>query len=165
MKIKIMMFTIPSPNYKNRLLIIALGIIVMIWSGLEDNQVTGVVILGWILAIVSITNIIISHYGGQPYSSSTAIKFSPLVGASIGASASLITALLMIFKTIRHSHVFPDYPPPMIMAILERLPIWALSGGLIALGLALILQITYRVTPHNLNNTDDKSRIDSLQSL
>lgn len=133
-----MMFTIPSPNYKNRLLIIALGIVILVWSGLEDNQVFGVVALGWIIAIVSVTNVIVSRYGGQSYSSSIVKKFSPLVGASIGASASVITALLMILKTIRHSHVFPDYPPQMILAILERLPIWTLSAGFIGFGLSLV---------------------------
>ena len=133
-----MMFTIPSLNYKNRLLTITLGIIIMLWSGLEDNQVWGVVLLGWILAIVSVAHFMMSRFGNRSYNTTTLIKLSPLVGASIGASASIITALLMIFKSIRHSHVFPDYPPQMIIAILERLPIWALGSGFIAVGLSLV---------------------------
>lgn len=134
-----MIFTIPSPNYKNRLLVITLGIIILVWSGLEDNQVWGVALLGWVIAIVGIASFILSHYGGQTHPAKTLIKLSPLVGASIGASASLATTLLMIFKAIRHSHVFPDYPPQLILAILELLPIWTLSSGLIVLGLALLV--------------------------
>ena len=133
-----MMFTIPYPNYKNRLLNIALGIIVLVWSSLEDNQVGGVVLLGWIVAIISVAHFMMSRFGNQTYTVKSLIKLSPLVGASIGASASIITALLMLFKVIRHSHVFPDYPPEMILAILERLPVWSLSSGLIALGLSLV---------------------------
>lgn len=134
----VMMFSIPSPDYKNRLLIVALGIIILVWSGLEDNQMWGVTLLGWILAIVSIVSFILSRFGDRTYQSTTLIKLSPLVGASIGASASLATTLLMIFKTIRHSHVYPDYPPQLIFAILELLPIWTLSSGLITLGLSLV---------------------------
>jgi hypothetical protein len=149
-----MIFTIPSPSYKNRLLIIALGIIILVWSGLEDNQVGGVALLGWITASLSIANLILSRFGGREVQVSTLIKLSPVVGASIGALASLATALLMIFKTIRHSHVFPDYPPQLILAILERLPIWALSSGFIILGLALLVQLVYSI-----NHTDDKTLI------
>jgi len=161
----IMMFTIPLLTYKNRLLIITLGIIILVWSGLEDNQVWGVVLLGWILAIVSVAHFMMSRFGNRAYQATTLIKLSPLIGGSIGASASVIIALLMLFKVIRHSHVFPDYPPEVILAILERLPVWALSSGLITLGFALILHFVHGITPHNLNNTDDKSQSDSLQSL
>jgi hypothetical protein len=144
------MFTIPTPTYKNRLVVIALGIIILVWSGLEDNQVFGVVILGWIIAIISLMNVLVSRFGGQSYQTKTLIKLSPLVGGCIGASASIITALLMIFKTIRHSHVFPDYPPQMILAIIERLPIWTLSSGLIGLGLSLIWRVLRSVTEDTL---------------
>jgi len=148
-----MMFPIPSPTYKNRLLIIASGIVILVWSGLEDNQVWGVVFLGWVIAVISIMTVIISRYGRQTYPVKSLMLFSPIIGMSIGASASVITALLMIFKTIRHSHIFPDYPPQMILAILERLPIWALGSGFITLGIFLLLISIHPISPNNLNNT------------
>ena len=158
------MFTIPPLTYKNRLLIIALGIIILIWSGLEDNQVWGVVLLGWTLAIVSVAHFMMSRFANQSVDTIAFIKLSPLVGGSIGIIASLITALLMIFKVIRHSHVFPDYPPQLILAIIGRLPIWALCGGCVVLGLALLFHLFTSIKRHHLNNTDDKPRLDSLQS-
>lgn len=133
------MFTIPPFNYLNRLLIIVAGITLLIWSGLEDNQVGGVVVLGWILAVFVIVLFIQSRFGGKSISTTVLLRISPLLGATIGASASLITVMLMIFKDIRHGHVFPDYPPQLMLAILERLPIWAISGGLIAFGIAIII--------------------------
>lgn len=133
-----MIFTIPPFNYINRLLIIVTGITLLIWSGLEDNQVIAVVILGWVLAIFATLSFIQSRFGGQSMQSNTLLKLSPILGAIIGASASLITMLLMLFKDVRHGHVFPDYPPQLMIAIIERLPVWAIGGGLVLFGLILL---------------------------
>ena len=64
-----------------------------------------------------------------------------LAGALIGASASAITAALMLFKDLRHAHPFPDFPPAMILGMLERLPPWMLAGALAGLGIALLLNL------------------------
>lgn len=138
-----MMFTIPSFNYINRLLIIITGITLLFWSGLEDNQVTTVVILGWVLAGFTTFSLIQSRFGGQSIQPNTLVKLAPIIGATIGALASLITALLMLFKDVRHGHIFPDYPPQLMIAILERLPIWAISGALVLFGVILLSYVIY----------------------
>ena len=51
--------------------------------------------------------------------------FALLTGSLIGALSALASALLMLFKDLRHGHIFPDYPPEMMLAMLER---FALSG-------------------------------------
>lgn len=132
-----MTITIPHPNLFSRLLTIAAGITVLIWSGFEDNNVLGVTVLGWMLATVLVTVLTLSRYGGQKITHSEFLKLSPLWGAIIGASATLAVVLLMLFKDIRHGHIFPDYPPQMMLDMLTRLPFWSVSGGLILLAIAL----------------------------
>lgn len=136
------MFTIPPLTYIHRLFVIIAGVTLLIWSGLEDNQVGGVVILGWTLALFSTILFVQSRFNGRILTPKTLLYVSPLVGAIIGSLASLITLLLMLFKDVRHAHIFPDYPPHMMIAILERLPIWSISGGLILFGLTLLLHLT-----------------------
>lgn len=133
-----MTFTIPHPNSITRLLIIITGVTILIWSGFEDSNAIGVTILGWAVALVSITGFILSRFGGLPLKIPVLIKLSPLVGAIIGAWATLCVVLLMLFKNIRHAHVFPDYPPQMMLDTLSRLPFWTVSGGLIAVGIVLL---------------------------
>lgn len=125
------MFIMPTSNYKLRLLIISASITVLLWSGLEDNQIFSVVILGWLVSILATTVFIMSRFGNLSITQSTLLKLSPLIGAIIGASASVSTALLMLFKDVRHAHTFPDYPPQMILDTITRLPLWALSSALI----------------------------------
>ena len=137
------MFTIPPFNSINRLLIIVAGITLLIWSGLEDNQVYGVVFLGWILAVFTVVSFVQSHFGRQTIQSITLLQLAPILGAIMGSSASLITMLLMLFKNVRHGHIFPDYPPQMMITILERLPIWAISGALVLFGIALMIYVIY----------------------
>jgi hypothetical protein len=56
----------------------------------------------------------------------------------------------MLFKTGWHGHGFPDYPPPMMLAMLERLPVWMLAGALIGLAIAMIkLVVSPANTPQN----------------
>jgi hypothetical protein len=60
-----------------------------------------------------------------------------LLGAADGLGTSVATAVLMFFKNARHAHVFPDYPAGMIIAVLERAPLWAAAGALAGLSIGL----------------------------
>lgn len=138
-----MTLSIPPTTYKTRLLIIIAGITVLFWSGLEDNQIWGVTLLGWLLGILSVFTFLQSQFENKEYHIITLLKFSPIIGGIVGASASLLTLLLMLFKNIRHAHVFPDYPPQLMLAMLDRLPIWSISSGLILFGITLLLYVIY----------------------
>ncbi len=131
------MFTIPPTNYKTRLIIIVTGITVLLWSGLEDNNAVAVSLLGWVVATLSVVIFIMSNMGGQHFTQTSLLKISPLIGAIIGAAATLVTVLLMLFKNVRHAHVFPDYPPQMMLDTLTRLPFWAVSGSFLLFGIIL----------------------------
>jgi hypothetical protein len=58
-------------------------------------------------------------------------------GALVGAWSLLCVVGLMFFKTAWHSHLVPDYPLPMMAAMLARLPVWAVVGALVGAGFAL----------------------------
>ena len=124
-----------------RLWLIILGITLFLWSGKEDSDVALVTALGLILAATSAWWLFVvcpRFYGIAARKSS--VQWAVLGGISLGALASLCTALLMLLKDLRHGHVFPDYPPELIVATLERLPAWSLAGGLIGLGLSILLR-------------------------
>jgi len=126
-----------SAPYSRHLLVIT-GIAVLLWSGLEDNDALAVTILGALCAAAAAMRLVSARFiklpgGGLPARTAAA-------GALIGALASLTTPMLMLFKDLRHAHAFPDYPPGMMLATLERLPWWALAGGLAGFGIGILLK-------------------------
>ncbi len=133
--------TIPQTDYKTRLIALSLGITIFLWLSLEDNNVIGVTLLGWISSFSIISFGLMSRYAGLTLSSKRLLFAGFGYGAMIGAGANLSTAFLMLFKDVRHAHVFPDYPPQMILAMLERLPIWTISMACIVLSLSLMYHL------------------------
>ena len=123
----------------SRYLLIIAGIAVLLWSGLEDNDAMAVTVLGALCAAAAAMKLFSSRFiklpGGSLAGRATA------AGALIGALASLTTPALMLFKDLRHAHAFPDYPPGMMLATLERLPWWALAGALAGFGIGLLLKL------------------------
>lgn len=111
------------------------GLAILFWSGLEDSDTSAVTLLG-ALSSISLTLWLLSRLAARP-----ALKPLPvaLAGALLGALAALCTAALMLFKNLRHAHIFPDYPAEMLLAVLERLPVWAIASGLAGLGIGLLL--------------------------
>lgn len=125
-----------------RLWLIALGIALFFWLGKEDNDVLVVTALGLILAGTAVWWIIFLRRrteitGKEKFS----VQRGILAGICFGALSSFFAALLMLLKDLRHGHIFPDYPPELIIATLERLPPWSLAGGLIGLGLSLLFSV------------------------
>ena len=100
------------------------GLAILFWSGLEDRDANAVTLLG-ALSSISLTLWLLSRMAAGH-----ALKpmYFGLSGALTGALAALCTAALMLFKNLRHAHVFPDYPPEMLLAALARLPLWADRG-------------------------------------
>ena len=124
------------------------GLGILIWSGFEDRDALAVTALGF-FAAASFTLYLLSSSRGHS-ASARGLSFAVLSGALIGALTALATALLMLFKNLRHGHVFPDYPLEMMLATLERLPHWALAGGLAGLGIGILIRLreAKRSGPH-----------------
>jgi len=150
-----MKFTIPSRNDLSRLLMVALGIVILVWSGVEDHDVITVTALGLLLSLATVTFYMMSRFGGRTLGLPQ-LAFS--FGAAVGAFSSVMTVLLMLFKDLRHGHIYPDYPPQLMLAILERLPLWTLAGGLAGLGLGFLLGLWMPLHHrHSLNRGDTQS--------
>jgi hypothetical protein len=104
------------------------GIVVFLWLS-PDEQTWFVAILGWIGAVL-ITARIVIRFG---------LRLDPiLIGAVIGAGATVCTVLLMFLKTSLHAHVIPDYPLATMIGVAERLPAWALAGALFGAGVRVL---------------------------
>lgn len=116
-----------------RHLLLTCGIAILLWSGVEDNDAVAVSLLGALMALAA-TALFLPRGLNNLASAVTA-------GAAFGALASLSAFALMLFKDLRHAHAFPDYPPHMLLAMLERLPVWALAGGLAGLGCGILLRL------------------------
>lgn len=117
------------------------GIAVLLWSGMEDNDARLVTLLGILLG-AALSMMLVNSRGGSPgLRRMEAAKRSAIFGALTGALASVTTPVLMLFKDLRHAHIFPDYPAGMMLATLERMPAWALAGGLAGIGIGLLLKL------------------------
>lgn len=117
------------------------GIAVLLWSGMEDNDAVPVTVLGALLATAGAMLLLDSPRWRPAMARASQPRQGLLTGAFIGALASLATPLLMLFKDLRHAHVYPDYPAGMMLATLERMPAWALAGGLAGFGIGLLLTL------------------------
>lgn len=126
---------------RSRHFLVVTGIAVLLWSGLEDNDAVVVTLLGSLLAAVASSMLLDTQPFRAAFIRLSLPKRMALAGAFTGALASVTTALLMLFKDLRHAHVFPDYPPEMMLATLERMPFWALAGGLAGIGIGLLLKL------------------------
>ena len=124
-----------------RLAMTAAGILILLWSGIEDRDVLTVTALGCSLSLTA------SLFYARAHFTRRTLWHSALTGAAAGALSNIATVLLMLFKNLHHAHVFPDYPPALMLAMLERLPLWTLAGSLAGLGLCLLLKALAQHNP------------------
>lgn len=131
------MLTLSPPSPRLRLALLGGGILAFIWLGLEDNSTLSVAVLGALLSVLSSLTAIRSYGPRTPLEPRIWLPGFVLSGAIMGAGAVVFTVLLMFFKTAWHGHAFPDYPVPLMAAMLARLPLWALGGACIGAGVGL----------------------------
>jgi hypothetical protein len=133
------MLNVPHAPRALRWGIVLLGAIAFLWLSVEDTAVTSVAALGSTLALHVSLMQLWRRIGGRTLSSRYVPIGATLFGAGVGSLSVISTVALMFLKTALHSHVFPDYPPLQMLAMLERLPAWAAAGALIGLGVALVI--------------------------
>jgi hypothetical protein len=110
-----------------RWLSIFVGVGIFLWLSVEDTHTLPVALLGSAAALCSVLLWVASQGGLRALGPSPALALI-LMGGLIGALGVLTTTVLMFAKTAWHSHITPDYPPLMMLAMLERAPAWALAG-------------------------------------
>lgn len=132
------MIQIPTRNPTLRWAVILCGVSIFLWMSPEDNHIWPVVVLGTSASTLAVSWWVTGRFGGMHFNYASMLILSSTFGIIAGMGSAIITALLMFLKNARHSHFFPDFPLEQITAMLERAPVWAIAGGLIGLGLALI---------------------------
>lgn len=124
-----------------RHLMVASGIAVLLWSGMEDSDAVLVTFLGLLMATAVTTWLLDSHAWRARVAGASAPRQAALAGALTGTLASVTTPLLMLFKDLRHAHIYPDFPTGIMLATLERMPAWALAGGLAGFGIGILVKL------------------------
>lgn len=109
------------------------GVITFVWMAPEDDSVLPPVLLGlWLSALLVLW--LTSRLALRPSRLVTA-AVGLVAGLMIGAGTGPCAVLLMVVKNARHGHLYPDYPPDVLLDTLARVPHWALAGGLIGIGI------------------------------
>jgi hypothetical protein len=134
-----MSFTVPPRSLFLRWNAIVCAVAILIWSTPEEDRPIFSAVLGAWLAASLAVGWLTGRYAGVVLRESRAMAAFVGLGAYLGAASNLCAVLLMIFKDARHGHMYPDYPPAMLGAMLARLPSWAFAGALVGLGAALYL--------------------------
>lgn len=129
---------LPALTPRLRLGAISYGLLVFLWLSPEDNHVWPVAALGAGLSLMVGGLAVISRFGGRWLPGRWLLPGGALVGLVMGAGGALAAAGLMLLKTALHSHIYPDYPLPLILAMLERAPAWGLAGLLTGGALTLL---------------------------
>ncbi len=122
-------------------MLLALATITLLWSVVEDEDVVAVTALGAAISIAGVAWFWAKRGPSAQQTRFASVVSAVILGSLIGALSSLITVALMLFKDIRHAHPFPDYPPVLMQAMLERLPTWTIAGALIGLSCALLVEL------------------------
>lgn len=121
-----------------RWLIIITGAACFLWLSTEDTHTLPVAVLGSALAFCLVMLWLHRQQAFDTLSGVQTLAVGTLAGGLVGVGAATVTTLLMFLKTAWHSHLFPDFPTLMMLAMLERAPLWGLAGALQGLALAVI---------------------------
>lgn len=122
-----------------RALLSAYGLLVFVWLSPEDQHVWPPVLLGAGAGLLLALRVVPRPLEAPGWAIA-------LFGALLGAGTSVAAVGLMFFKNALHAHVFLDFPPALLLALLSRAPGWALAGALAGCGAALLRRA---LRPHN----------------
>ncbi|MBZ0297305.1 MAG: hypothetical protein K8L99_32395 [Anaerolineae bacterium] len=132
------MISLPTTGRWTRLLALGYGITLFLWISIEDQAVWPVTLFGLGLAALMTILGTLDKIGGRRIPVWQFVICVTLLGGLIGVGTGIATAGLMFFKNAIHAHLFVDFPPGLMLAILERAPVWGLAGILLGLSIGLV---------------------------
>lgn len=130
--------TIPPPDSRLRLVSGLYGLLLFVWLSPEESAVWPVALLGVGFTVLSLMWMLRRRFGRRTIRSHMVIPTAVVTGVMVGASSAAVTAGLMFFKNSLHAHVFWDFPPAMMAAMLPRAGSWGAAGGLAGFGLGCL---------------------------
>ncbi|RMF77678.1 MAG: hypothetical protein D6737_16940 [Chloroflexi bacterium] len=128
---------LPTMSRRLRMATLLYGMIVFFWLTPEEDSVVTVTILGVVAAFLMAWWQLLRWRGGHAVRARLVPLMLAVFGALVGILAGGATAFLMLMKNAIHGHENLDYRPELMLAILERVPVWALAGALLGLGFGL----------------------------
>ncbi|MAU13073.1 MAG: hypothetical protein CL607_24865 [Anaerolineaceae bacterium] len=137
---------VPSVSLGWRLFSLMVGGLLFIWLTLEDTQLPPIILLSLLATSLWLLNPLLQRFASQAISPVKFILAIALLSALIGAGTVILTTIMMFLKTAWHSHLFPDYPAPMMFAMLQRLPLWTVAGLLLGTSFGLYSWAIYGVS-------------------
>jgi hypothetical protein len=128
---------LPAPGRWWRLLALGFGFALLVWLSVEDVVMWPAALFGLGLSSLIVILSTLDKIRGRWLARRYVPVLGLLLGAAVGLGTGVTAAGLMFFKNAMHAHVFPDYPAGLILAMLERAPLWMAAGALAGLGLGL----------------------------
>jgi hypothetical protein len=122
-----------------RLFAILLGIALFFWIPLEDSSENLAVLYAYFISTWLVGALLIRF---KNPSRLTIINIC-FAGILTGATITPLIIFLMVLKTGIHAHLVPDYSFEQFISIINRTPIWFISGYLTGMGYGMIIKSAY----------------------
>ena len=132
------MLHLPQRGRRSRWVGLLFGMVLLLWFSVEDDAVWPAAALGAGLSALLAALTLMGRFGGRTIPARYALPCAAAFGALAGFGADAAAGGLMLFKNALHGHVFLDFPPGLMLAMLERAPIWTAAGGLVGVGFVLL---------------------------
>jgi len=120
-----------------RILSLVLGFVLFFWLPIEDLNASLVTIFAIAICSLAVVRIFLP-IKIQPGSKRWLLY--PLSGIIAGVAVTLVSLLLMAFKSGLHGHGSPDFTPDQVISVLRLTPLWSAAGFLIGLGTGIWLR-------------------------
>lgn len=114
-----------------RIISLIVGFLVFVWLPIEDQNASLATIFAIAICSLIIVRIII-RLNIEPVRKRWYIY--PLSGILAGPGITLMSLLLMAFKSGLHGHGSPDFTPSQVITVIWLTPLWTIAGFLIGLG-------------------------------
>lgn len=118
---------------------IAIGATWFVWIGIEDRDLLLVSLEAGLISVgLGVTAVVRLLSGADPGAVRNIVG-SLAIGSLVGASSSLISALLMGVKASLHQHPVADFTASDAALVLGSVPVRMGLGALVGLGLGALL--------------------------
>lgn len=118
---------------------ILLGVALLFWVPFEDSSENPAILFAYVISTWLVGALFIRFKNPSLFS---IINIS-FAGILTGATITPLIILLMVLKIGLHAHLVPDYSYEQFISIINRTPIWFISGFLTGMGFGLITKSIY----------------------
>jgi hypothetical protein len=122
-----------------RFLAILLGIALLFWIPFEDSSENPAILFAYFISTWFVITLL-TRYKNPSLLTIINVVFA---GILTGATITPLILLLMVLKIGLHAHPIPDYSYEQFISIINRIPIWFISGFLTGMGVGIIIKSIY----------------------